>query len=123
MCSPKSGHNTPADLRREAVELQEKGVLMNGKSVTVDSFWLKVAGAVTVAVLLGIIAFGMDVYAFMSKGDRFTPAMHQESVEKAWSQARIEFVHDDVYRRDRAYLAERLDKIEAKLDKLLEAKN
>ena len=113
MCGIKNGHDYSRDARRE----------MNGdKSGGVKAWDLATrvfAGVVTV-VIVSLLIFGVRVYAFMSAGDRFTPEMHNESVDKAWVLAREEFVQSDVYERDREYLKIRLDRIEGKLDKIIE---
>ena len=112
MCKIQAGHNYSRDARAE----------MNGTKN--GSKWLsetaiKVLTGVTVIAIAGVLVFGVRVYAFMSAGERFTPSMHQESVDKAWDLARDEFMQMDVYERDRVHLDRRLNRIEAKLDEII----
>ena len=86
----------------------------------VDDLILKIGAGVVTAVIVAMLLFGMKVYGFMAQGDRFTAEMHTQSVDEAWVAAREEFTHSDVYERDREYLDRRLDRIEEKLDQLLE---
>lgn len=111
MCKVKDHHDYSKDAKMEMES--------NGSKWLTESAARVFVGVVTAFLITGI-AFGVRVYAFMSAGDRFTPEMHQESVEKAWELAREEFMQKDVYALDRRYLDKRLDRIEAKLDEVLE---
>jgi len=70
---------------------------------------LKIVTGVTIAVVVAILAFGVQVYGFMAEGPGLT-----------LEDARKEFVDEEVYDRDRAYLKQRLDRMDDKLDRLLE---
>jgi hypothetical protein len=82
----------------------------NGRFSRVDDLILKIGAGVGVVILSAMIFFGLRVYTFMSVGDRLTPEM-----------AREEFVHIDVYERDREYLERELRSMNKKLDKLVDA--
>jgi hypothetical protein len=58
------------------------------------------------------------VEVFMGAGERFTPTMHEESVNEAWTAARQEFVNEELYDRDRQHLAEDLTEIKETLQEL-----
>ena len=100
------------------------GKFFKGRFSRVDDMILKIGAGVTTAVLIATIFFGMKVYAFMAEGERYTEKQHLEQstkvIDDAWKAARLEFVHTDVYERDREYLDKRLDRMEAKIDQLLE---
>ena len=84
----------------------------------VDDVMLKVITGVGTAVLIAVLFFGLEVYAFMETGDRFTSedgAAQLEYVEER-------YVQKDVYKADQKHTKEQLDRIEAKLDRLLREK-
>jgi len=112
MCKIQDGHDYSRDARAE----------MNGTkngSRWISESAMKILVGVVTAGLVASLIFGIRVYAFMSAGDRYTPEMHQESLDSAWDQARDEFMQMDVYERDRFYLDRRLDRIERKLDEII----
>lgn len=80
---------------------------------------IKILTGVTVIAIIAVLSFGVRVYAFMSAGDRFTPEMHQESVDRAWDLARDEFMQKDVHEMQMIFLERRLDRIESKLDEII----
>ena len=91
----------------------------NGSGRWISETTMKILVAVITAAIISGLGFGMRVYAFMAAGDRFTPEMHQDSVDRAWTMAREEFMQKDVYATDRQHLDRRLDRIERKLDEVL----
>jgi hypothetical protein len=106
------GHNYSRDARAEM-----NGEINGSKWLTEQA--MKIVVGVVTATIITALVFGVRVYAFMSAGERFTPSMHEESVQEAWREAREVFVESDVYERDREYLDRRLNRIEDKLDEII----
>jgi hypothetical protein len=95
------------------------GKLFNGRFSKADDMILKVGAGVATALIVAVAFFGMRVYAFMQEGERFTPEMHRSEEAEQMQYIEKHYVRSDVYDSDMKHLEEQLDRIERKLDKVL----
>ena len=79
---------------------------------------LKFITGVGVVFIIAALSFGLKVYAFMESGDRFT-AQDGVSLEH---MVEDNFTTLELHDRDMRYITERLDRIEMKLDLILQEK-
>ena len=95
------------------------GKLFNGRFSKADDMIIKIGAGVATVVLAAIIFFGMEVYAFMKTGERFTPEMYSEAEDIQRRDIKLSYVQKDVYSTDIENIKDRLDRIEDKQDKIL----
>jgi hypothetical protein len=77
----------------------------------------KIGVGVSITVLSAFLLYGA---AFMAQGDRFTELLYTEAEASQMEMIDTTYVRQDVYRIHSAATQRQLDRIEKKLDRLLE---
>lgn len=80
----------------------------------------KVTATIVAALLLTFLGFGVQVYAFMNKGDRFTKSDASDMKEAIIEEVDDHYTRTEVLNTEFRAIRRQLDRIEEKLDRVEE---